>query len=107
MLVNQYKSRIIASSEIHFTIQQNDHFYGFGEKGIDLNRRGHSFGMRNQAIYGYSGVLSEMNINIPFFFSLQGYGMYFHMSYPGYFDMGQSDPSGWLYQSGGERWMQN
>jgi alpha-glucosidase (family GH31 glycosyl hydrolase) len=94
------------NSEIRFKMQPDDHFYGFGEKSIDLDRRGHAFGMRNQAIFGYDGPLAEMNINIPFFLSLQGYGMYFHMSYPGYFDMGQSDPAGWFYRSGGEPWMQ-
>lgn len=93
-------------SEIRFKIQPDDHFYGFGEKSIDLDRRGHAFGMRNQAIYGYDGPLAEMNINIPFFISLQGYGIYFHMSYPGYFDMGQSNSNSWFYRSGGERWMQ-
>ncbi len=94
------------TSEIQYKMQSDDHFYGFGEKSIDLDRRGHAFGMRNQAIFGYDGPLEEMNINIPFFLSLQGYGMYFHMSYPGYFDLGQSNPFSWFYRSGGERWMQ-
>lgn len=93
-------------SQIRFQLQANDHFYGFGEKGIDLDRRGHAFGMRNRAIFGYNAPLPEMNINIPFFLSLQGYGMYFHVSYPGYFDLGDSAATKWYYRSGGEPWMQ-
>jgi alpha-glucosidase (family GH31 glycosyl hydrolase) len=92
-------------SRITFAMQDNDHFYGFGQKGIDIDKRGHAFGMYNRPVYGYGGAEAEMNINIPFFFSLQGYGMYFHNSYPGYFDMGSQDSDAWYYFNNREEWL--
>ncbi len=83
----------------YFSIQNEDAFYGFGEKGISLNRINNSFDTYNKAFYGYDNPLETMNINIPFLQSQLGYGIYFDITYPGFFDIGKSDPSGWYYKT--------
>ncbi|GAB6283032.1 MAG: glycoside hydrolase family 31 protein [Ignavibacterium sp.] len=81
------------------SIQNEDAFYGLGEKGISLNRINNSFDTYNKAFYGYDNPLKTMNINIPFLQSPLGYGIYFDITYPGIFDIGDGDPASWYYKT--------
>ena len=88
---------------VSFLLGANDHFYGTGERGTSLDKRGEQFDSYNDAFYGYSGALPRMNINIPFLASTNGYGLYFDNTYRGTYDLGVSDPSRFVYTaSGGE-----
>ncbi|MFQ6617456.1 MAG: TIM-barrel domain-containing protein, partial [Fidelibacterota bacterium] len=80
--------------------QQGDdpHYYGFGEKSIPLDRRGYSFRIFNKPVFGYAGEEADMSINIPFFSTPDGYGIYFDNPYTGYFDMGEESQAYFYYR---------
>jgi len=87
----------------YFEQATDEHFYGFGElcqpfpdikeTYPPLDRKGYNFYIENNHNGGIGG-----NLNIPFFCSTKGYGLYFDNTYPGYFDMGTSDPSTYYYR---------
>jgi len=85
----------------YFQLEPAEHFYGLGEKGIPLDRRGYAFDTYNRAHYRYESPEATMNINIPFLCSPRGYGLYFDTPYPGYFDLGASDPAAFYYRADG------
>ncbi len=88
---------------INFKINSGDHFYGTGERGTSLDKKGLSFNSFNTQIGGYSTPLPTMNINIPFVTTTNGYGIYFDDTYPASFDIGKTNPSTFTYTvNGGE-----
>lgn len=84
---------------VFFDIQPDEHFYGLGQKGIDIDRKGHAFSTYNQHIVGYDSPLKTMQINVPFVQSNYNYGLYFDITFPGYFDFGVSIQSVWYYKT--------
>jgi alpha-glucosidase (family GH31 glycosyl hydrolase) len=76
-----------------FLMQSDEHFYGTGERGTSLDKRGQRFLDWNTQSYGYGEALPRMNINIPFILSSRGYGMYFENTYPDSLDIGASNPA--------------
>jgi alpha-glucosidase (family GH31 glycosyl hydrolase) len=92
-----------AERSVEFSIGQDEHYYGTGERGTAMDRHGQAFSSYNTQIFGYTSPLPTMNINIPFVASSKGYGIYFENTYPGQFDFGQTDPSIFSYSTtGGE-----
>ncbi len=85
----------------HFTQTADEHFYGFGERGLDFDRKGYRFESYNRPEFGYNSALATMNINIPFFCSTAGYGIYFDNTYPGLFDMGAGNSAYHSYRADG------
>ncbi|MDZ7303276.1 MAG: DUF5110 domain-containing protein [candidate division KSB1 bacterium] len=83
----------------YFNQTADEHFYGFGERGISLDRKGYRFDTYNRPVFGYSIPLATMNINIPFFCSTRGYGIYFDNTHPGLFDMGAENPDYYSYRA--------
>jgi alpha-glucosidase (family GH31 glycosyl hydrolase) len=83
----------------YFDVQPSDHYYGLGQKGTALDRKGFSFDTYNRHIGGYSSPLTTMQINIPFLSSPLGYGVFFDITYPGYFDLGSSNQNEWFYKT--------
>ncbi len=107
LLLSEPKSGGVAADGINrvlnFNLTSGDHFYGTGERGTDLDKRGMAFDSFNHQQGGYTYPLSEMNINIPFIADPKGYALYFEDTYPGKFDLGNSDPSEFSYTAeGGE-----
>ena len=84
-----------------FTIGPDEHFYGTGERGTDLDRRGQAFDCYNTQAGGYATPLSTMNINVPFVASTNGYGIFFDNTYRGRFDIGATDGSVMTYRAEG------
>ena len=88
---------------VEFAAAPDEHYYGTGERGTAMDRRGQTFSSVNTQIGGYTSPLPTMNINVPFVASSKGYGLYFEDTYPGQFDFGKYDPSVFSYStSGGE-----
>jgi len=86
-----------------FVLTPDDHFYGTGERGTSLDKRGQAFDSYNTQIGGYSSPLPTMNLNVPFVASPKGYALYFDNTYPGRFDFGVAHPGKFLYRAlGGE-----
>jgi alpha-glucosidase (family GH31 glycosyl hydrolase) len=91
------------SRSLQFVMQKNDHFYGTGERGTKLDKRGERFVNYNTQIGGYSEPLGTMNLNVPFTANPNGYALYIDNTYRGIFDFGKSDPSVFSYTAeGGE-----
>jgi alpha-glucosidase (family GH31 glycosyl hydrolase) len=84
-----------------FSILPDEHFYGTGERGTRLDRRGQAFECYNTQAGGYAAPLATMNINVPFIASTNGYALYFDNTYRGRFDVGASDASVMTYSAGG------
>jgi alpha-glucosidase (family GH31 glycosyl hydrolase) len=89
---------------VNFYIKPEEHFYGTGERGIDLDLRGCAFESHNEQHGGYgSPVPPTMNVNIPFIISTGNYGLYFDNTYGGHFDIGRANPYVFTYSvDGGE-----
>ena len=85
----------------NFALGQNDHFYGTGERGTALDRRGQAFDSYNTQIGGYTSPLPTMNTNIPFVALTNGYALYFENTYSGRFDFGVADALKFFYQAAG------
>lgn len=84
-----------------FTIRPDEHFYGTGERGLGLDRRGEASECYNTQTGGYSTPLPTMNINVPFIASTRGYAIYFDNAYRGRFDVGASDSAVLTYAAEG------
>jgi alpha-glucosidase len=63
------------------TLRSNENFYGLGEKGGPLNRRGHAFRMWNSDRPCYAPDEDPLYKSIPFFMSSYGYGIFFDNTY--------------------------
>lgn len=88
---------------LNFILTSDDNFYGTGERGTSLNKRGQSFYSYNTQIVGYSTPLATMNINVPFVTNTKGYALYIDNTYPGWFDFGYNNPGRFYYKAfGGE-----
>ncbi|MBI5214226.1 MAG: DUF5110 domain-containing protein [Ignavibacteriae bacterium] len=84
-----------------FNLTTNDHFYGTGERGTQLDKRGLSFESYNVAIGGYQNALPNMNANIPFLATSNGYALYFDNTYRGHYDLGKTNSSIFTYTADG------
>ncbi len=84
---------------VFFEIQPDEHFYGLGQKGIEIDRKGYAFSTYNQHIGGYDSPLKTMQVNVPFVQSNYNYALYFDITFPGYFDFGVSVQSTWYYRT--------
>jgi alpha-glucosidase (family GH31 glycosyl hydrolase) len=88
---------------LRFILQDRDHFFGTGERGTSLDKRGQAFECYNTQMPGYSTPLSTMNLNVPFVASTNGYAVYVDNVFRGWFDLGVADTSMFSYTaSGGE-----
>ena len=72
-----------------FTAEPDEHFYGFGEKFTDFDKRGQHINMWHYDAYG---VHSERAYkNVPFFVSTRGYGVFVDSITAIEFDMAHSN----------------
>ena len=82
---------------VNFNLTPDNHFYGTGERGTSLDKRGQSFLSYNTQIGGYTSPLPTMNINIPLLANTKGYAIYFENTHPGYYDLGNTNPGYFSY----------
>ncbi len=83
---------------VSFTCSADEAFHGTGFRAIDINLRGRSLTMNNQAHYGYTKGTANLNVSIPFIVSSKKYGIYFDHLYPGAVQLGVTDNT-LLYQT--------
>ncbi len=86
---------------VRFRLQEQDHFYGTGERGTSLDKRGQAFESYNTQVPGYSTPLPTMNLNVPFLASTNGYAVYIDNMSRGRFDLGVADSSMFSYTASG------
>jgi len=82
-----------------FAMASDEHFYGTGERGTSLDKRGQTFDSYNEQIGGYAFPLPTMNLNVPFVASTKGYALYFENTYLGRFDFGVSSMEKFSYRT--------
>ena len=86
-------------------LQADEHFFGFGERMDFLDRRGKSVhlevgrGIGKPHIIGAYNVLEANYSPVPFFMSTNGYGIFYHTSYPSDWDMGKTNPEIYSFSS--------
>jgi alpha-D-xyloside xylohydrolase len=86
--VSSNDERVVACHDT-FVCEPDEHFFGFGEKFTNLDKRGHWLEMWN---YDAHGVNSERAYkNVPFFISSRGYGLFVDSTTPVRFDMAASN----------------
>ncbi|MBN1426182.1 hypothetical protein JXA88_16650, partial [Candidatus Fermentibacteria bacterium] len=84
-----------------FLLDPNDHFYGTGERGTALDKRGQRLWCYNTHEGGYTDPVSTMSVNVPFVASPRGWGLFFDTTYPGWFDLGESEADRFSYETDG------
>ncbi len=72
-----------------FTAQPDEHFYGFGEKFTEFDKRGQWIDIWNHNTYGVH--TEKAYKNVPFFISSRGYGMFVDSTTQIQFDMAASN----------------
>lgn len=84
----------------------DEHYYGLGEKGGPLDRRGRAFVMWNTDAYGWGDTTDPLYETIPFFLGLRegrAYGLFFDNTYRSSFDLGIESPDTYSFGAeGGE-----
>lgn len=88
---------------LRFTMDADDHFYGTGERGTAMDRRGQKYSNYNTQVGNYTVPLATMNLNVPVITTLNGYALYIDNTYRGEFDFGVTDSTQFSYTTeGGE-----
>lgn len=88
-----------SNKKASFMIQNEDRFYGMGQKSTSVDHRGEAFDVFNQHIGGYTKPYGTMQINIPYLYSPTGFGVLFDNSYPAHFDLGKTNSKQWYYET--------
>lgn len=92
-----------ASRALNFVMPKDAHYYGTGERGTALDKRGQRFVSYNTQIGSYSDSLPTMNLNVPLVTTPNGYALFIDNTYRGIFDLGVTDPNIASYSAeGGE-----
>ena len=87
--------------KVRFLLHPADHFYGTGERGTSLDKRGQAFDCYNVQVGGYAAPLPTMNVNVPLLATPNGFALFIDNTYPGRFDLGVADTSVFSYSAGG------
>ncbi|MFA5832776.1 MAG: glycoside hydrolase family 31 protein [Bacteroidota bacterium] len=91
------------SRSLRFVMDDEDHFYGTGERGMAMEKRGQKFESYNTQVGNYTVPLATMNLNVPLVTTNSGYAVYVDNTYRGEFDFGTVDPKVYSYNAeGGE-----
>jgi alpha-glucosidase (family GH31 glycosyl hydrolase) len=90
-----------ATRSVRFRAAPGERFYGTGQRGLGIDLRGERFRSYNRSEFGYDGPVDTMNINVPLLLSSRGYALLFDDPYPGFFDLGASTPSEFVYRADG------
>ncbi len=87
-------------------LPEDEHYFGLGEKGDHLDKRGHAYVDWNTDAYGWDATTDPLYDTIPFFLALRegrAYGIFFDNTWRSVFDMGVESPDRYsLGAEGGE-----
>lgn len=81
-------------------LHEDEKFFGLGEKGGDLNRRGQSFQMWNSDIPAYSGDRDPLYASIPFVIVKRdsgSFGLFFDNTFRSTFHLGSGSRRTWSF----------
>lgn len=87
-------------------LPEDEHYFGLGEKGDHLDKRGHAYVDWNTDAYGWDATTDPLYDTIPFFLALRdgrAYGLFFDNTWRSTFDMGVESPDRYSFGAeGGE-----
>src|SRR5690606_25808935 len=84
----QYGGEIAMMSK---KLQSGEHFFGLGDKPVNMDLRGKRFELWGKDTYGFKTGADPLYKNIPFFMGIHhkiAYGVFFDNSFRTYFDFG-------------------
>lgn len=84
----QYGGHIVMNSR---KVHAGEHYYGLGDKAVDIDLRGKRFENWNRDSFGYMMDSDPLYKTIPFFMGLhhgEAYGIFFDNSFRSFFDFG-------------------
>ena len=88
---------------VRFRLTPYEGLYGAGQRAEGINHRGLRLNSYNAPVGCYGFGAQDLNITIPFILSSLKYGIYFEDSYPGYMDLGYTEPNIFEYgEEGGK-----
>ena len=90
------------NSGLRFKIDEEEKFYGLGERAIDLTLRGKRYDLYNEAHYGYGIGAENLNYSVPLVVSSKKYLLFFDNYRKGYVDLGNREKSVMEWGSTGE-----
>jgi len=82
-----------------FNIPMTSHeaVYGSGERALPLNRRGYFLDLYNTPHYGYGMNTADLNYEVPFITTSDGYGLFFDNVSKAFLDIGKTHPDNLQY----------
>jgi oligosaccharide 4-alpha-D-glucosyltransferase len=80
------------SEGLRFEMQDNEKFFGLGERANALNLKGARYNLYNRPKYGYEIGARNLNYSIPLVVSSNHYLMFFDNPQKGYADLGEAEP---------------
>ena len=86
------------------TMPSNEQYFGLGEKGGRLDKRGHSYVMWNTDAAGWGATTDPLYEDVPFFLALRSgkaYGIFFDNTYRSSFDFGATFPNRYSFGAAG------
>jgi alpha-glucosidase len=87
-------------------LPEDEHYFGLGEKGDHLDKRGHAYVNWNTDAYGWDSTTDPLYDTVPFFVALRdgkAYGILFDNTWRSTFDMGVESPDHYSFGAeGGE-----
>jgi alpha-glucosidase len=86
------------------TMPDDEHYFGLGEKGDHLDKRGHAYVNWNTDAYGWDATTDPLYVTIPFFIGLRegrAYGIFFDNTWRSTFDMGVASPDRYSFGADG------
>jgi alpha-glucosidase len=84
----RYGGEIVMTSK---KLQSGEHFFGLGDKPVNMDLRGKRFELWGKDTYGFQKGADPLYKNIPFFMGLHhkiAYGVFFDNSFRSFFDFG-------------------
>jgi alpha-glucosidase len=85
-------------------LPDDEHYFGLGEKGDHLDKRGHAYVNWNTDAFGWDASTDPLYDTIPFFIGLRdgrAYGIFFDNTWRSSFDMGAESPSRYSFGAEG------
>jgi alpha-glucosidase len=89
---------------VNKAMPEDEHYYGLGDKGGTLDRRGRAFTNWNVDAYGWQESTDPLYKSIPFFVGLRkgrAYGIFLDNTWRTWFDFGKSARDGYSFGSDG------
>lgn len=77
---------------LRFSITENEHLFGLGERAIDFSLVGNKFKLYNRPKYGYELPAPNLNYSVPLVVSSKKYLLFFDNPQKGYADVGMTEP---------------